>query len=257
MTFCSTPKPVKPRTRGVVPVAGTRVAWVLAPLPPLRRHPRHPPLRSLPSPPPLLPPPPPPPRRSHLCHLNINSNSSCHRSITSEVRAGLQASVVWLVLGLGSGSVALKMTGLRSPRVLLSLLATEPPPAVMPAPNWSTGRAVKKEGRQAMWAAWLPLGLLGICILIPSLPERWVTAVSIAERLQVPLRLVRALAGKAIVTVSVVHHVGTSQWLLQKGMRSPVTPYLASCSPLNRGLLGIRPTYTHLRSPLFPVLRVN
>ncbi|KAG8006214.1 Peroxisome proliferator-activated receptor gamma coactivator 1-alpha, partial [Nibea albiflora] len=64
------------------------------------------------------------------------------------------------------------MTGLRSRRVLLSLPATEPPAAVMPAPNWSTGRPVKKEGRQAMWAAWLPLGLLGICILIPSLPER-------------------------------------------------------------------------------------
>lgn len=97
--------------------------------------------------------------------------------------------------------------------MLLSLLATEAPPAAMPAPNWSTGRPVKKEGRQAMRAAWLPLGLLGICTLIPSLPERRVTAVSIAERLQAPLRLVRALAGKAVATVTVpaVRHIGTSQ----------------------------------------------
>ncbi|XP_051285095.1 peroxisome proliferator-activated receptor gamma coactivator 1-alpha isoform X6 [Dicentrarchus labrax] len=188
MTSCSTPKPVKPRAPGGVPVAETRVAWVLARLPPPLRHPRHPPPRSHPSPPPLLPHPPPPPRRSQLYHLNNNNNnnnnnsnnsssnnssSSRRSSITSEVRAGLQASVVWLVLGLGSGSVAVTMTGLRSRRVLLSLSATEPPPAAMPAPNWSTGRPVKKEGRQAMWAAWPPLGLLAkpTTLPLPLTPE--------------------------------------------------------------------------------------
>lgn len=111
--------------------------------------------------------------------------------------AGLLASVVCLVLGLGSGSDAM-LTMIRSPKA-----------AAMPAPNWST---VKKEGRQATRAAWPPLALLGICILIPSLPERRVTAVGIAERLQVPLRLVEALAGKAIGTLVVpnMHHADTS-----------------------------------------------
>ncbi|XP_047192370.1 peroxisome proliferator-activated receptor gamma coactivator 1-alpha isoform X4 [Scophthalmus maximus] len=175
MTSCSTPKPVKPRARGVVPVAEKRLAWFLAPLPPPLRHPLHPPLRSPPSPPPLRLPPPPP-RRRQLCRLNSSSCSSINssrRSITSEVRAGLQASVVWLVLGLGSGSVALTMAVLRSRRVLLSLSATEPPPAAMPAPNWSTGRPVKKEGRQAMWAAWPPLGLLAkpTTLPLPLTPE--------------------------------------------------------------------------------------
>ncbi|XP_051799951.1 peroxisome proliferator-activated receptor gamma coactivator 1-alpha isoform X8 [Acanthochromis polyacanthus] len=180
MTSCSTPKPVKPRAPGGVPVAETRVASVLAPPPPPLHHPRHPPPRSPPSPPPPLPLPQPPPRRSQLCHLNNNNNSSSssssssrRSSITSEVRAGLQASVVWLVLGLGSGSVALTMTGLRSRRVLLSLLATDPPPAAMPTPNWSMGRPVKKEGRQAMWAAWPPLGLLAkpTTLPLPLTPE--------------------------------------------------------------------------------------
>ncbi|XP_068443946.1 peroxisome proliferator-activated receptor gamma coactivator 1-alpha isoform X15 [Clinocottus analis] len=196
MTFCSTPKLAKPRAPGGVPVAGTRVALVSVPLPLRLRHPRHPLPRSPPSPPTRLPLPLPPQRRSQLCHLNnynnnssnssnSNNNSSSsssnnnnnsnsrHCSITSEVRAGLQASVVWLVLGLGSGSVALTMTGLRSRRVLLSLSATEPPPAAMPAPNWSTGRPVKKEGRQAMWAAWPPLGLLAkpTTLPLPLTPE--------------------------------------------------------------------------------------
>ena len=103
------------------------------------------------------------------------------------MRAGLQARVVWLVLGLGSGSGAVTVTGLRSRRARLSPWATQTPPA----------RPVKKEGRQAMAAAWLPLGLLGICILIPSLPERGVTAASVAERPQAALMLARGPAGAA------------------------------------------------------------
>lgn len=118
------------------------------------------------------------------------------------MRAGLQASVVWLVLGLGSGSVAVTVTGLRSWRARLSRSATETPPAATPALNWSTGRPVKKEGRQATRAAWLPLGLLGICILIPSLPERRVTAVSVAERLRAPLELAKVSAGEAVRPIS-------------------------------------------------------
>lgn len=255
MTSCSTPKPVMPRARGVVPAAEKRTASALVPLHPPRRHPRHPPPRS-----PLSPPPhhllPTPPRRSQLCRLN--SSSSHSSSITSEVRAGLQASVVWLVLGLGSGSVALTMAVLRSWRVLLSLSATEPPSAAMPAPNWSTGFPVKKEGRQAMRAAWPPLGLLGICILIPSLPERWVTAVSIAERLRAPLRLVGDLAGKAVArkVVPVMYHLSTSQWLLRNEMGSWGILYLASCSLPSRGLLSTRPT-PNLKSPLYQFLRAN
>ncbi|KAM8899777.1 peroxisome proliferator-activated receptor gamma coactivator 1-alpha-like isoform 8-T10 [Spinachia spinachia] len=192
MTSCSTPKPAKLRAPGGVPAAGTRAAWVWVPLPLRLRHPRPPPPPSPPSP--LTRLPPPPPRRSQLCHLNNNNSSSNnsnnnnnnnnnyyyysssnsrYHSITSEVRAGLQPTVVWLVLGLGSGSVALTMTGLRSRRVPLSLSASEPPPAAMPAPNWITGRRVKKEGRQAMWAAWPPLGLLAkpTTLPLPLTPE--------------------------------------------------------------------------------------
>ncbi|XP_034020058.1 peroxisome proliferator-activated receptor gamma coactivator 1-alpha isoform X1 [Thalassophryne amazonica] len=167
----STPKPVKPRPLGVVPVTGTRVAWVLAPLPPPPpRHLLHPPPRSPPSRLCPLPVPPPSQRRSPLYHLNSTTRRS---SITSEVRAGLQASVVWLVLGLGRGSVALTMMRLRNRRVLLTLSATEPPPAAMPATKWSMGRPVKKDGRQAMWAAWPPLGLLAkpTTLPLPLTPE--------------------------------------------------------------------------------------
>lgn len=116
------------------------------PLPLLPRLLHRPRPRSPPSPP---APPPVQPRRSR-----------CRHSSSSEVSGGLQ-SVVCLVVGLGSGSDAM-LTIIRTPRA-----------AAMSAPNCSTGRPVKKEGRQATRPAWLPLALLAkpTTLPLPLTPE--------------------------------------------------------------------------------------